>query len=544
MQNPEIVAAFHHGESARRHLFSTPRPLTACIADDPLLTVEALRSWEAALVNHTPPWDLTPHAGFVAARWLLSLVPHARQVTVLVGPGNNGTDGLWMAFELAQRDIATVLYRFGGGANRPAPQMAAWAAALGAGAQECVEPPRGSQVVVDAMLGSGQTRPLASDWIHGMAQAQEDPAAQWWLSLDVPTGLCPRSGQLLGPPPHSHLRRATLNLVTLKPGLFMEHGPRLCGDGWFSGLAASDGSWQLPALPRSMAPELRLNDPKIHRRIASPNTLPRHKGESGSAWVIGGSAGMEGALQLAAHAALHSGPGKTWIVSLSTQGFAGPPECITCPLERAAENKAWGSQDVLAFGCGAGDAPDTRILLNWLASAPRLVLDADGLNRIAASPELQAALRQRAQRGLATILTPHPLEAARLLGVDIQSISRDRLQSARQLADAFQCTVALKGAGTLIASPHEPVVLNPTGSPALAIGGSGDVLAGWLAGRWAQCPLLVDDEARQQQAHAVCALAVWEHGRAAELPPLRHRIPGRELIERLVQLTTPAATNP
>jgi len=538
MQNPKIVATFEPNGAGHSRDFDSPRRWGLTGREHPLLSVEALRNWEASLAKQTPPLDLTPQAGLVAARWLLSLAPHTRQVTVLVGPGHNGTDGLWMASHLARRDIATWVCRFDGTADRPAHQRAAWSVAEGAGVRECAEPHPGSQVVVDAILGSGQTRPLATAWVQFMAKAQEDPAAQWWMNLDVPTGLCPQTGQLLGPAPNPRPQRATLSLVTLKPGLFMEHGPRMCGEGWFSGLTTSTGNVPLPVLPLSTPPELRLNDPEVHRALAEPRSLARHKGEGGSVWVIGGSQGMEGALRLAASAALHSGPGKTWVVPLSEHELNAPAECLISSLGKVAESTSWGPQDVLAFGCGAGDAPATDILLQWLKAAPRLVLDADGLNRVAASLALQAALRNRADLGYTTILTPHPLEAARLLGVDTSSITMDRIRSVQQLAKAYRCTVALKGAGTLIASPIDPVDLNPTGSPALAIGGSGDVLAGGLAGQWAQCAPLEDVHSRQVQAHAVCAKAVWQHGRAAELPPLRHRIPGSELIDRLVRLTT------
>ena len=539
MQNQKIVARFDEGSRPLTQVFTTPRPWFQCDPELPLVPVETLRAWETVLASRHPPLDLTPHAGFVSARWLLSLVPHVRQVTVLIGPGHNGTDGLWMARHLATQGVTTWVLPFHDEADRPSHQQAAWREAERAGVRVCTEPPCGSDVVVDASLGTSQTRALTPAWALRLHKAQGDIATRWWLNLDVPTGLCPRSGLLLGPPPSPGQRRATLTLVTLKPGLFMEHGPALCGEIWFSGLNGSNLEPSVPPLPASQSPDWRLNHPAHHRPGATPRSQPRHKGEGGSVWVIGGSSGMEGALRLAALAALSSGPGKTWIVPLGDSTGGWPPECLVSPLASVACVRPWGTQDVIAFGCGAGAAPDETTLLTWLRTAPRMVIDADGLNRLASSPQLQDTLRQRADRGFATILTPHPLEAARLLRRDVQAISQDRMKTVRQLAETFTCVVALKGAGTLISGPSGPVVLNPTGSPALAIGGSGDVLAGWMAGQWAQCPHLADVQARQDQAHAVCAQAVWQHGLAAQLPPRRRRIPGTALVDRLASLDSP-----
>ncbi len=136
-------------------------------------------------------------------------------------------------------------------------------------------------------------------------------------------------------------------------------------------------------------------------------------------------------------------------------------------------------------GCGGGDAV-RAVLPKVLSAAPRLVLDADALNAIAADTQLQTQLAARHHRGYATVLTPHPLEAARLAGTSTQEVQADRLAAARQLAQRFQCVVVLKGSGTVIAAPGQASAINSSGNALLATAGTGDVLAGMLGARMAE----------------------------------------------------------
>ena len=162
--------------------------------------------------------------------------------------------------------------------------------------------------------------------------------------------------------------------------------------------------------------------------------------------------------------------------------------------------------------CGCGGGHTVALVL------PRLVLDADALNAIAAESDLRALLGDRARRGAATALTPHPLEAARLLGTTSAAVQADRLAAAWALAERDGCVVVLKGSGTVVAAPGGALFVNPTGNATLATAGTGDVLAGWLGGLWAQ---------RQRdsvQALEVALPAVYVHGAApdqAKVSPLR-----------------------
>jgi hydroxyethylthiazole kinase-like uncharacterized protein yjeF len=230
-----------------------------------------------------------------------------------------------------------------------------------------------------------------------------------------------------------------------------------------------------------------------------------HKGSYGDVAVIGGAPGMAGAALLAARAALHHGAGRVFVGLLDAAAPALDPAQPDLML------RAWGdlelAQMTVACGCGGGDA--VRAALPRVLGARALVLDADALNAIAADPQLQAMLRSRCRRGAATVLTPHPLEAARLLQQDTASVQADRLSGARSLAQRFGCVVVLKGSGSVIAAPSGAMRINPTGNARLAIAGTGDVLAGMVAAQLA----------RGTDAWEAASAAAYLHGWAADRWP-------------------------
>jgi len=237
---------------------------------------------------------------------------------------------------------------------------------------------------------------------------------------------------------------------------------------------------------------------------------------------------------LAARAALAAGAGRVYLMALDPD-FVMPDPAQPELMHRRPPNPPVGLDaastfggGVVAAGCGGGDAIAT-VLESAINGAERLVLDADGLNAIALDRSLRDALRGRSDSGRPTVLTPHPLEAARLLGVPVSSVQADRLGSAATLANLTQAIVVLKGSGTVVVAPNGVPSINPTGNAALATAGTGDVLAGWLAGRWAAAG---DDT--MTTALAVAVAAVYRHGQAAEgaTAPLR----ASRLIERMQQL--------
>ena len=186
----------------------------------------------------------------------------------------------------------------------------------------------------------------------------------------------------------------------------------------------------------------------------------------------------------------------------------------------------WCAGVAAATPCGLGCRPCS-------VAAGRLVLDADALNALATDVQLMTLLRHRAQRSQATVLTPHPLEAARLLGCDVATVQADRLAAAAELTALTRCVVVLKGSGSVVAAPDRTPHINGTGNASLATGGTGDVLAGWLGGRWSQCGRPGTQPKRELElAFETASQAAADHGRAAE--PMRPgALTASELIARL-----------
>lgn len=185
------------------------------------------------------------------------------------------------------------------------------------------------------------------------------------------------------------------------------------------------------------------------------------------------------------------------------------------------------AQATVICGCGGGEAV-REVLPTVLHHAKRLVLDADELNAVAADPALQRAARARTARGLSTVLTPHPLEAARLLRKPSADVQADRLAAAEDLADAMQCTVLLKGSGTIVATPQQRTSINPTGDARLGTAGSGDVLAGWLGGAWSA-------QAATVSPHDAAQAAAWLHGAAVEHGPVGGPLLASRLVDALMR---------
>jgi hydroxyethylthiazole kinase-like uncharacterized protein yjeF len=465
----------------------------------PLHNAAASRQAEALAQAQHAHHTLMARAGLAVARWVGAWSPHARDITVLAGPGNNGGDGLVAARHLHKAGRQVKVLMFADPAQLPAD--AAWAlsqarqagVSIIAGDRCAIEDLcRETDLVVDALLGIGITRPPSGNIAKAIATLAGVPTAV--LAVDVPSGLNPDTGTPLGE--RAVVAEATLALLTLKPGCFTAQGRDHAGSMWFDDLghAAGLGSAWLGSAPRLPA-----------RPHAS------HKGLQGDVAVVGGAAGMEGALWLAARAALGAGAGRIYASPLST---LEPASNVSPAAELMLRNHWWRSapavlQDTtVVAGCGGGGAMG-EALPALLHHTRRIVLDADALNALSADPMLLKLLQQRAQRGAATIITPHPLEAARLLSCTVAEVQRDRLAAAQVLSQRLGVTTVLKGSGTVVCAVGALPTVNPSGNGALATPGSGDVLAGWIGGTWAQQPQALP-------AH-VAAGAVWQHGHAADL---------------------------
>jgi hydroxyethylthiazole kinase-like uncharacterized protein yjeF len=379
-------------------------------------------------------------------------------------------------------------------------------------------------LLIDALLGIGfrPTQRSLPPELQACLSALRSASAPI-LSIDLPSGLSAETGE---GPPWTVRATTTLALLSLKPGLFTSLGRDLAGEVWWDDLAFS-GPQQPDAWLSSRAQTL-------HRRH------DQHKGSFGDVSVIGGAPGMRGAALLAARAAHASGAGRVFVSLLDSQERS--PQSKTCTLDLDPSNPALmfrrfnlekAAEHTLVCGCGGG-ADIAEYLPGILNTTARLVVDADGLNAVAASHELKEQLRGRAGAGKQTILTPHPLEAARLLQCTSQLIQADRLTAAQRLADELQCVVVLKGSGTVIAAPESTPLINLPGNAALASPGTGDVLAGWMGGWWSQCAGAVNLSGLQV-ARQVARDTVALHGMAAE-PPRCGPLRASDLIERMYRL--------
>lgn len=396
-------------------------------------------------------------------------------VLVLVGPGNNGGDGLVVARRLRQQFFDVHVVSLTEPSAFPTDAATACQRFLAEGGTFLWEIPSNThwQLIVDALFGIGLQRPPVGpyrDWIEAANRVQTRLNCPL-LSLDCPSGLNADTGFAFTP-----CIRAThtLSFLADKPGLHTLDGPDFSGSVQVTDLGIPEtetsGGGQL----------LSYGD--------FGNMLPRrpknsHKGSFGSVAVLGGAKGMVGAAIMAARAALYSGAGRVFLAPLDQESlsidalhpeimFRTPGDISTLPLSALVVGPGMGAS------VGALRALDTALCLDI-----PLVLDADGLNLLAREGNLKVLLAQRASP---TLLTPHPLEAARLLETSVEEVQGDRIEAALALAKEYQSLVALKGCGTVLASPTGLWWINSSGNPGMASGGMGDVLSGLLGALLAQ----------------------------------------------------------
>ena len=453
-----------------------------------LYSVTELRAIEQIAQRDLPAGTLMARAGAAAAAHIGALRTGKRlSIGVFAGPGNNGGDGYVAAAELrvARHDVTCVqLLKPASAEARNA--FASWRATDGLTRTDL--PTRKKfDVIVDAMLGIGLTRPLQGELFNAALWINAQRAHI--VALDVPSGLDADRGTWVGAV-EGVRASSTITFIGDKPGLHT-------GDGVDAAGAIVVNTLDIQTASSKTA----LTGPSAFAEIAAPRRRNTHKGTYGSTLIIGGGAGMVGAALLAARAALRIGAGRVYVDCIGVPEFRVDPcqpELIFRP-SASMENL-----NSIVIGCGLGQDDAARRSLQWaLDSDASLVIDADALNLLSRGPALGDCV---SARNVTTVLTPHPLEAARLLAVTAQDIQLDRIASARELATRYQSIVVLKGAGTVIARPDGRCAINSTGGPALATAGSGDVLAGLLGGLLAQG----FDPWQATQA------AVWLHGCAGE----------------------------
>lgn len=431
---------------------------------DYILLNDDLRAIESKNATIDPP--LMQRAGVAAASVAREMLhPQSKPPLIIAGPGNNGGDAFVVAQQLLENRIhPTVLFD---SAPECLPEDARhayenWIKAGG----HCITafPDDDFGLIVDGLFGIGLKRPISGN--HAQWIDQVNIKACPVLSLDVPSGLNAETGIANGPCIRA---TRTATFIALKPGLLTADGPDLCGEITLCelGLNIQKAGGQVITL-------------QTFRHALQPRLRNSHKGNFGSAVIVGGSPGMTGAALLAGRTALKLGAGRVYLGMLDDLRIDPEyPELMIRPPDEAL-----GFATAIGIGPGLGQSDNaTELLSRTLDRALPLVIDADALNLLAQDPTLQ---RKLAVRPASTFLTPHPTEAARLLGTTTGQIQMNRLHAARELAQRFKTHVILKGCGTIITAIDGRWFINTSGNPALASAGAGDVLTGILTALLAQ----------------------------------------------------------
>jgi len=482
-----------------------------------------------------PSLDLMRAASAAVAAFVREQFPQAQRVTVLCGRGNNGGDGMMTARLLATAGLKVTTVLLGAPEGIAGDAAAAW--------RELTSPAHGlihivrnadelsqygaaleTDLIVDAILGTGFTPPLkglplaALEWLKEWTQEWLKGSAAPVLAIDLPSGWSADSTAALFEGAAFPANAVITFTAPKQAHLFGQLTRR----------------WDQPIVvaPIGSPDEAILSDLRLswagssHELTQAPRPADTNKGRFGHVLVIGGSLGKSGAPAMTALAAMRAGAG---LVTAAVPAPVLPsvaqiaPELMTWALpadnagELAAESltpqlreQLTKGMTVMAVGPGLGQGEGTAKLLDTVVAESKMpvVVDADALNVLAASPALLAKLSQLGKAGRTIVLTPHPGEMARLSGMSVPEIQANRLENARGFAQKHGVTLVLKGWRTLIAHPDGQVAVNTTGNPAMAKGGSGDMLTGWIAGLLAQHP--------NEPAGAIEA-AVFLHGLAADL---------------------------
>ncbi len=485
--------------------------LTGCFGTAPatgaLFTTATIRAVEANWLARLPHATLMERAAQACTDALERIawrLPRGTPLIALAGPGNNGGDALLAALKL--RAIGFTCHVWSGAATPPPggeahEVRARWLAAGSGfiGTEELLAAARAGAIMIDGLFGIGLGRALGGEYAALVRNLND--AGCTALGVDVPSGIDADTGAVVGGSAGVALRCvATVTMIGDKPGLHT--GAALDYVGQLS--VADLGTGEFPA-----ADGLLVGGDWVRQRLRT-RPVTSHKGSFGTVCIIGGAQGMSGAALLAGRGAMAAGAGKVYIAGPDGPAFdPSQPQLMTRDTEEALDDVS-----AVAIGCGLGSSHAAGVLLGRAIVSPAaLVLDADALNLIAAEDSAGTSFAKLSARAAdTTLLTPHPLEAARLLGSTPAAIAADRIAAALELARRSGCVVILKGAGSIIAEPLGSWSVNDSGSPALASAGSGDVLAGMAAALLAQ----------GYGALEAAQLAAWLHGRAGEVWSEQH----------------------
>ena len=472
-----------------------------------ILTADELQNLEMRAANQLGADTLMKRAGAAAAELIMKRLEDAgveqRRVTLLVGPGNNGGDALACACELREKGAVVNVVLPGG--RRPTSalalaQLERWTQAGGTTNDDPYMTEK-ADCVVDGLFGTGLAKPITGDYLDAVLWFNERQALK--VSLDIPSGLNPVTGHWTGSYPGCSAD-VTITFLCVKSGLYMCEGADAAGE-----IVLNELDVSVPLSPLSVI------GTDEFPRVLRPRVKNSHKGDYGSVAVIGGTDGMIGASILAARSALISGAGR---VTLECRAEHAPHVDMVYPeIMFATKPVNLEDFDAIVLGCGLGTSAEAKArVIEALNCQKPLILDADALNIIAADIKLQdMVLARRAP----TVLTPHPGEAARLLRRDTAGVTADRVAACRELAVQTGAIVVLKGAGTVISMRSSRTWINPTGSPMLATGGSGDVLAGMIGAMFAQGYDMVESVLAAVYFHGLSAEGLEAGFTAGEIAP-------------------------
>jgi len=439
-----------------------------------------------------------------------------RKIAVLCGRGNNGGDGFVVARTMMQRGVDVSAFLLGSVADvrGDARVNLEILGRLGVTVVEIADSQAWElhftevcdcTLIVDAIFGTGLNAPV-SGLIESVI-ADVNASAIPVVAIDLPSGLSADSAEPIGESIEAEL---TITLAAPKLPLVLPPAETRCGD-----IVIADIGIPAGVLEAVDGPRVDLLTRAAMREAIVPRSADSHKGDYGRVLIVAGSRGKTGAAHLSAMGALRSGAG---LVTVATPAgcqstvASMAPEYMTEAIEEADNGLSAAAvdrildmaRDVVAIGPGLGQGSDTKAFVKAFvdrATMP-LVIDADGLNAFGDDPE-----RLSGREGRDVIITPHPGEMARLVGMSTDEVQASRLEIARNFAIAHHVYVVLKGHRTVIATPDDKIFINPTGNPGMATGGTGDVLTGMIAAWVAQ---LLD-------AEAACKLAVYLHGMAGDL---------------------------
>lgn len=475
-----------------------------------LLAASAIRALEEAFaasgVTHETMMDRAARAMFAAMKEELSCLPH---VTVICGRGNNGGDGYALAELIAETGCEVCIVTAKGVSPDREPALTFCRAFKDRGgrviedAREALLAIGKADVVIDAVYGIGFRGEITAEDPYFMLLKAANASGAFRVALDVPSGVSADDGRVGGLAFRAGL---TLTVTSSKAGLHSYPGKAYAGEVRVVSIGIPD------ALASEAPTSAVLADETFAAYFLPPYHTLDHKGDHGRVLAVCGSKDMTGAALMSAETALRSGAGLVTLASEEDVTRAAKvrlPELLyrTFSFEDGAQTKAIldgiDGYDAILIGCGLGKSEEKRRFIENVLKTARgqVILDADGINLLAAHIDVLKEAKRP------PVLTPHPGEFARITGKEIAAVNADRLRLAQSFAEEYRCILVLKGPATVTAAYDGRTAINTTGCAAMGKGGSGDVLAGLMAGFAARSGIGAFEA-------AVCA--VFLHGRGGE----------------------------